>query len=90
VAKKLRDDRIEDLENQLKDMAKTIAELEKKILELEGKAMIQPKVHRIPDIEKIDVIYQEDPVLKERNKMLQEELEVMAVSQKSEFFRWIK
>ena len=80
MAKKLRDDRIDELEKQLKEMAKRIAELEKEILELQGKCMIQPKVHRVPDIEKVDVKYQEDPVLKERNQMLQDEIDALAVN----------
>lgn len=40
-----------------------------------------PEVIRAPKEEKIDIVYSEDPALKERNKQLGEELERLALSE---------
>lgn len=79
-AKKLRDDRIKELEDELRRMIELIANLEKRILQLEAQLMAGPKVERVADVEKVEFVYQEDPVLKRRNQQLIDELDKMMVT----------
>lgn len=78
-AKRLRDDRIYELEEELKKMAELIARLEKEILDLKAKLLTAPEVKRVAEAEKTRIIYQEDPHLKQRNQDLQEEIDGMMV-----------
>lgn len=38
-----------------------------------------PQVHRIEEAPKIEVVYEENPILKERNQYLGEEIEALTV-----------
>lgn len=78
-AKKLRDDRIYELEEELRKMIEKIASLEKEILDLKSRLLEAPEVKRIAEAERTRFIYQEDPIVKQRNKDLIEEIEAMTV-----------
>lgn len=70
---------IKDLEEQLRIYAQKIANLETEILKLKGRVTEAPKVHRVADIEKVNVVYQPDPNVIERNKDLSEEIDYLTV-----------
>lgn len=78
-AKNIRDNIIKDLEEKLKLYTQNIANLQTEILQLKGRVFEAPQVHRVAEIEKMQVIYQTDPNVLERNKDLGDEIEYLTM-----------
>lgn len=85
-AKRIRDNKIKELEAKLRDYVKKIADLETENLKLKGRVLEAPQVHRVAEIEKTKVIYQADPNVEERNKMLGEEIDFLTVKNQDFYF----